>query len=59
MGHEAWDKGFAVGTAKERAKKNGPSKAIVHDRKTGKSQSEVGFVVDVPRQSKGVVCKLD
>ena len=59
MGHESWDKGFAVSTANERAKRNRPSKVIIHDRKTGEPESEISFATDAPRRSKGVLRKLD
>ena len=59
MNHESWDKGFAVSTAKAWAKKNRPSKVIIHDRKTGKPQSEISFGADAPRRSKGIARKLD
>lgn len=59
MNHELWDKGFAVSTAKWLAKKNRPSKVIVHDRKTGRAESEISFAADAPRQGKGVLRKLD
>lgn len=59
MGHEAWDKGFAVSTAKEWAKKNRPSKVIVYGRKSSRPESEISFGADAPRWSKGVTRKLD
>jgi hypothetical protein len=59
MGHESWDKRFAIGTAKEWAKKSRPSKVIIHDRKTGEPESEISFAADAPRRSKGVTRKLD
>lgn len=58
MGHEAWDKGFAVSTAKGRAKKTRPSKVVVHDRKTGEPELEISFGADAPRRGKGVTRKL-
>lgn len=59
MGYQAWDKRIATGAAKEMAKKNRPSKVIIHDRKTGKPESEMSFEADAPKRSKGVKRKLD
>lgn len=59
MGYQAWDKRVATSAAQEMAKKNRPSKVIIHDRKTGKPESEVSFGADAPKRSKGVSRKLD
>jgi hypothetical protein len=53
IGHEAWDKIFAISTAKERAKKSRPSKVIIHNRKTGEAESEISFAADALRQDEG------
>jgi hypothetical protein len=59
MGYQAWDKRVATSAAKDMAKKNRPSKVIIHDRKAGKPQSEMSFGADAPKRSKGVSRKLD
>lgn len=59
MGYQAWDKRVATSAAQEMAKKNRPSKVIIHDRKTGKPESEMNFEADAPKRSKGVSRKLD
>ena len=43
MGYEAWDKRVATSAAKEMARKNRPSKVLIHDRKTGAVQSEIEY----------------
>jgi hypothetical protein len=59
MGHEAWDKDFAVSTAKELAKKRRPSKVIIYDRKTGEPESEISFAADALRHDEVVSRRLD
>jgi hypothetical protein len=59
MGYRAWDKRVATSAAQEMAKKNRPSKVIIHDRKTGQPASEKSFGSDAPKRSKGVPRKLD
>ncbi|MDT7809233.1 MAG: hypothetical protein QOJ70_3046 [Acidobacteriota bacterium] len=59
IGHEAWDKSFAISTAKERAKKSRPSKVIIHDLNTGEPESEISFAADTLRHDEGVSRRLD
>jgi len=58
MGYQAWDKRVATSAAQEMAKQQRPSKVIIHNRKTGKAESEMSFEADVPKRSKGVRRKL-
>jgi hypothetical protein len=58
MGYQAWDKSVATSAAKELAKAARPSKIIIHDRKTGKPETELVFEASAPKRSKGVKTKL-
>ena len=59
MGYQAWDKRVATGAAQELAKKDRPSKVIIHDRKSGAAQSELTFEAAGSKRSKGVKRKLN
>ena len=59
MGYQAWDKRVATSAAKELAKADRPSKVIIHDRTTGKAQTELVFEATAPKHSKGVTRKAD
>jgi hypothetical protein len=59
MGYQAWDKRVATSAAKELAKANRPSKVIIHERGTGKAETELSFEAAVPKRRKGVKRKLD
>ncbi len=59
MGYQAWDKRVALSAAKELAKANRPSKVIVHERGTGKAETELVFEAAASKRSKGVKRKLD
>lgn len=54
MGYQAWDKRVATSAAKELAKANRPSKVIIHNRATGKAETELIFEASAPKRSKGV-----
>jgi hypothetical protein len=59
MGYQAWDKRVATSAAKELAKADRPSKVIIHDRATGKAETELTFDASSPKRSKGVKTKPD
>jgi len=59
MGYQAWDKRVATSAAKELAKADRPSKIIIHDRATGKAQTELIFEASASKRSKGVKRKAD
>lgn len=59
MGYRAWDKRVALSAARELAKKDRPSKVVVHDRRTGAAQAEITFGASEPKRGKGVKRTLD
>lgn len=59
MGYRSWDKRVATSAANEMAKKNRPSKVVIHGRQTGAAEKEIAYEASKPSRSKGVARKPD